>query len=147
MGMEQQAAEKLGEQVRMVATVSTKGTGKKIITAGVAGQIGGAIGMAAAGSAMNKRTPGGPSGYTGYMVLALGEQSFGMLKQKTGLLKPSCGDLLEKLPLADVRKFEIGSGTLTVPLTLGLADGSEFELEVPRAHKGKVEKLKAALGI
>ena len=47
----------------------------------------------------------------------------------------------------DKYKFELGGGALTAPLVVGLADGSEFELEVPRAHKGKVEKLRAALNL
>jgi hypothetical protein len=145
--MEQQATEKLGEQVRMVATVSTKGTGKKIMTAGVAQQLGGALGATAANSIAKKRSPGGPGGHSGYMVLALGETNLGMFKQKTGLLKPSCGDLLETIPLDQITKFELGGGALTAPLVVGLADGSEFELEVPRAHKGKVEKLRAALNL
>lgn len=143
--MEQQAAEKLGEQVSVVATVSTKGTGKKIMTAGVAQQLGGALGATAAGSIAGKSMPGGPGGHSGYMVLAVGERSLGMFKQKTGLLKPSCGDLLETIPLEQITRFELGGGALTAPLVIGLADGSEFALEVPRAHKGKVEKLKAAL--
>lgn len=144
--MEQQAAEKLGEPVRMVATVSTKGTGKKIMTAGVARQLGGALGAAAAETVAARRGTG-LANHSGYLVLALGEQNLGMLKQKTGLLKPSCGDLLESVPLGEIRKFELGGGALTAPLVIGLADGSEIELEVPRAHKGKVEKLKGALGL
>lgn len=43
MGMEQQASEKLGESVSMVATVSTKGTGKRtMLTAGIGGVVGAA---------------------------------------------------------------------------------------------------------
>lgn len=135
MGMEQQAAEKMGEAVSTVATVSTKGTGKKIMTAGVARQLGGAIGGAAAETFGSKRAG----------MMALGEKNLGLLKQKTGLLKPSCGDLLEAIPLDQVTKMELGGGALTAPLVVTLADGAQIELEVPRAHKGKVEKFKAAL--
>jgi hypothetical protein len=143
--MEQQAAEKMGEAVSIVATVSTKGTGKKIMTAGVARQLGGALGGAAAETMGSKRAGSGLEGHSGYVVLAIGEKSLGLLKQKTGLLKPSCGDLLETIPLDQVANMELGGGALTSPLTIGLADGTEIELEVPRAHKGKVEKVKAAL--
>ena len=145
MGMEQQAAEKLGEAVSIVATASTKGTGKKIMTMGAAGALGGALGAAAA-STMGSRSAGeGLASHKGYIVLAVGETHLGILKQKTGLLKPSCGELLERLPLDQLAKFELGGGALTSPLVLGLKDGTELELEVPRAQKGKVEKLKAAL--
>lgn len=146
MGMEQQAAEKLGEPVSIVATVSTKGTGKKIMTAGVARQLGGALGGAAAETFGSKRAGSGLESHSGYVVMALGQGSLGLLKQKTGLLKPSCGDLLEAIPLEQVASLELGGGTLTAPLVITLTDGTRMELEVPRAHKGKVEKFKTALG-
>ena len=143
MGMEDQASEKLGEKVSMVATASTKGTGKKtMLTAGVGGVLG-----AAAAAAVSNRGTSGLADYKGYLVLGLGEKNLGVFKQKTGLLKPSCGDLLETIPLDQVAKFELGGGALTAPLVLGLKDGSELEFEVPRAHKGKIEKLKAALKV
>ncbi len=141
MGMEQQAGEKLGEAVSVVATVSTKGTGKKtMLTAGIGGVVG-----AAAANAMAARGTSSLSDYKGYLVLRLGEKNLGVFKQKTGLLKPSCGDLLETIPLEQISTFEVAGGALTVPLTIGLTDGSELQFEVPRAHKGKVEKLKSAL--
>ena len=142
MGMQEQAAQKLGENVRAVATVSTKGTGKKtMLTAG----IGGAIGAAAA-SAMSGRGTSTLADYKGFMVLGLGEQNLGIFKQKSGLLRPSCGDLLQAIPLEQISSFELQGGALTVPLTIGMTDGSELVFEVPRAHKGKVGKLKSALG-
>lgn len=142
MGMQEQAALGLGEDVRAVATVSTRGTGKKtMLTAG----IGGAIGAAAA-NAMSGRGATTLADYKGFMVLGLGERNLGIFKQKSGLLKASCGDLLQAIPLEQVSSFELGGGALTVPLTIGLADGTQLEFEVPRAHKGKVGALKASLG-
>ena len=146
MGMEDQAAQKLGEPVLYVATVSSKGTGKGIMTAGIAGQLGGALGAATAGTIADGRAPRGPGGHKGYMVLALTDSKLGFLKQKSGLLKPSCGDLLDSVPRDEITAFELGGGSLTSPLKIALADGTEIELEVPRVHKGKVEKLKSALG-
>ncbi len=141
MGMEQQASEKLGESVSMVATVSTKGTGKRtMLTAGIGGVVG-----AAAAAAVANRGKDALGEYKGYVVLGLGEKNLGVFKQKTGLLKPSCGDLLASIPLEEVTSFEVGGGALTAPLTIGLTDGSELEFEVPRAHKGKAEKLGAAI--
>lgn len=141
MGMEDQAAKQLGENVRAVATVSTKGTGKKtMLTAG----IGGAIGAAAA-NAMSGRGATTLADYKGFMVLGVGERNLGVFKQKTGLLRASCGELLQAIPLEQISSFEVGGGALTVPLTIGLTDGTELQMEVPRAHKGKVGKLKAAL--
>lgn len=145
MGMEQQAAEKLGEPVRLVATVSSKGTAKSIMTAGVARQLGGAIGAATAGTLANRGSLDTIAGHKGYMVLALSDANLAVFKQKSGLLKPSCGDLLGSLPRDGITAFELGGGTLTSPLKLTLADGTELEFEVPRAHKGKVEKIQQAL--
>ncbi len=145
MGMEQQAAEKLGEPVMMVATVSSKGTAKSIMTAGVARQLGGAIGAAAAGTLAHRGSLATIAGNKGYMVLALTEANLAVFKQKTGLLKPSCGDLLGSLSRENISSFELGGGTLTSPLNVTLADGTELEFEVPRAHKGKVEKIQQAL--
>jgi hypothetical protein len=139
--MEQQASEKLGEPVSMVATVSTKGTGKKtMLTAGIGGVVG-----AAAAAAVSNRGKSALGEYKGYLVLGLGEKNLGVFKQKTGLLKPSCGDLLESIPLEQIASFKVAGGALTVPLTIGMADGTELEFEVPRAHKGKAEKLGAAI--
>ncbi len=145
MGMEQQAAEKLGEPVELVATVSSKGTAKSIMTAGVARQLGGAIGAAAAGTLANRGNIDTIAGNKGYMVLALTGSSLAVFKQKSGLLKPSCGDHLGSLPRESVRSFELGGGALTAPLKIALEDGTELEFEVPRAHRGKVEKIQQTL--
>ena len=146
MGMEEQAAEKLGEPVHLVATVSSKGTAKSIMTAGVARGLGGAIGAAAAGTLANRGSIDTISGNKGYMVLALSDANLAVFKQKSGLLKPSCGDLLGSLGRDGITSFELGGGTLTAPLKVVLSDGTELEFEVPRAHKGKVEKIQQALG-
>lgn len=145
MGMEQQASEKLGEPVHLVATISSKGTAKSIMTAGVARQLGGAIGAATAGTLANRGSVDTIAGHKGYMVLALTDGSLAVFKQKTGLLKPSCGELLGSLERSSIETFELGGGTLTSPLTIGLGDGSHLEFEVPRAHRGKVEKIQQAL--
>jgi hypothetical protein len=143
--MEGQAAEKLGEPVQLVATVSSKGTAKSIMTAGVARQLGGAIGAATAGTLTSRGSLDTITGHKGYMVLALTESKLAFFKQKSGLLKPSCGDLLGSLTREDITAFELGGGALTAPLSVKLSDGTELEFEVPRAHKGKVEKVKQAL--
>lgn len=147
MGMEEQAAEKLGEAVSQVAIVSPRGHGKKMMTAGVARQLGGALGAAGAETLANRRLPGGPGDHKGFMVIALGATKIGFFKQKTGLLKPSCGDLLETFPRDQVTAFDIGGGALTSPVTMTFQDGTEFEFEAPRAQKGKAERFKAALGL
>ncbi|MEO8540636.1 MAG: hypothetical protein ABI577_12930 [bacterium] len=146
MGMEQQAAAVLGEGVRLVATVSSKGTAKRIITAGVARQLGGAAGHAAAQTLGNRGSIDSIEGHKGYMVLALTGTSLGVFKQKAGLLKPSCGEILGTIPMTDVSSFSVGGGALTAALTVTLSDGTELEFEVPRVHKGKVEKIRDAIG-
>lgn len=59
--MKEQAAAALGEPVIETAVVSPKGQGRRMMTAGVARELGGVLGAGAAGAAMKARsdTPGG----------------------------------------------------------------------------------------
>ena len=129
----------------MVATISSKGTAKSIMTAGVARSLGGAVGAATAGTLANRGSVDTIAGHKGYMVLALTDANLAVFKQKSGLLKPSCGDVLGAFPREAVTAIDLGGGALTSPLKVTLDDGTELEFEVPRAHKGKVEKIQQAL--
>ena len=146
MSMESTAAEAMGEAVSMTTVVSPKGQGKTMMAAGMARQVSGLTGsLGVEQLARSKRTdtPGGYKG--GYMVLALGETKLGFFEMKRGLLSNKAGQLLEEVARAEVLTFELGGGTLTSALTVALEDGTSWELEVPRAHKGKTERMAAAL--
>ncbi len=142
MGMEEKAAELMGEVVSHAAVVSPKGQGKKIITAGAAMQAAGVVGGMIAEAKAGKRpasTPGGHGG--GYMIMALGEENVAFFEAKSGLIGRKPGKLLVSHPRADLVSMEMGGGTLTKELTVEFADGTNYPLEVPRANAGGVEKL------
>jgi hypothetical protein len=140
--MESQASEKLNEAVTMTAVVSSKGTGKKtMLTAGVGGVAGQLLGEKLG----NKNVPTSPGGIAGYMVMALSDASLAFFKMKRGLLKNSAGDLLVSVPRGSVSAFTFGGGALTSGLNIELNDGTVWALEVPRAGKGKAERIRRAL--
>lgn len=146
MGMESKVADILGTPVIQAAVVSPRGHGKKVITAGAAGQVAGVAGTLAAAQMTARgraQMPGGFSG--GYMVMALTDYRLAFFMMKRGLLKNGVGDHLETVALAEIASASIGGGLATVPLTITFTDGSSWELEVPRANKGAAEKVVGAL--
>lgn len=148
MGMESQATELLGEAVSRTAVVSPKGQGKKFMTAGVAGQLAGVAGAMMADAKAGKRPPTTPGDFSGgYMVIGLGETQIAFFEMKRGLMKNGVGKLLVAHPRESVTRFDIGGGTLTAVVTVELADGTNYLLEVPRAQKGGAEKLAKELGL
>ena len=145
MGMEARAAKMLGVDVTHAAVVSPKGQGKRLMTAGAARQAAGLAGMLAHDAVASKDRPDAPGGFTGgYIVMALTADSVAFFTMKRGIFRNSLGELLERVSRAEVAGFTFGSGMTTVPLTISLADGTAWELEVPRANKRSAEKLVAA---
>ena len=145
--MESDAAAKLGEAVELTTVVSPHGQGKTLMTAGVIRQVAGVAGALAVTHRSAKERPDTPGGFKGgYMVLALGATKVGFFSMKRGLLKNTAGELIEELPREAITGFELGGGTLTSPLKVTLDDGTVWDLEVPRAQKGKTEKIAHALG-
>jgi hypothetical protein len=143
MGMVEQTAKVLGEPVELTGIISPKGQGKRMMTVGV---LGGVAGQLAADKIGNKKAPSLPGGQrSGYMVVALSPTKLAFFKMKRNLIRSSAGDLLEARPRDTVTRFELGGGALTSQLAVEFEDGTNYELEVPRAHKGKAEKIAAAL--
>jgi hypothetical protein len=145
MGMEQDATRALNDDVSICAVVATRGTGGRVAAFGVAGQAIGALGSMAA-EALTSKTERPFGGHKGYMVMAAGKTKLGFFKKK-GLVFNGIGDLLGQCQRDQISSFVVaGKGLATSAIDITLSDGSSYELEVPRASKGKAEKVQKVLG-
>ncbi len=143
--MEKQASAALGEQVVAGALVSSAGTGKAMGLRSFGAQLGGAIGSGIAQAAGGPPKVTSPGGYQGVMYMAVGPTKVGFFGTKQGLIGRSLKDLLLTVSRGSITTFEMHGGALTCPLAVALDDGTVFALEVPRAEKGKTEKIGALL--
>jgi hypothetical protein len=154
MGLEQDAAKVLNEDVSLCAVVASRGTGGRVAASMLGGQAmnagGGAIAAAAAsiaGGAITAKNVSPFGDYKGYMILAAGKTKLGFFKMKRGLLSNSIGDFLSACPRDEISRFAVaGGGIATSAVDIEMKDGGAYELEVPRASKGKAEKLQRELG-
>jgi hypothetical protein len=143
--MDQKAMAALGEEVLVKAVVQTTGTGRSMMSAGMGGAVGGIVG-GIAGAAMDRGKHGDLLGHKGRMFMLLGPTKLGFFSFKQGLLKASVGDPIGVLRRDAVRSIELGGGMLTTAFTVHIDDGTDLVLEAPRAEKGKVEQVAAAIG-
>lgn len=144
--MDKKAAELMGEPVVAGSTIQTAGTGGATMTAGVGGALGGALGGAIASSVAGSRQKPGTLDHKGLMYMAAGPQSFALFSVKRGLLKNSIKEMLVKVPRSSVQAIDLGGGMLVSGLSVMLSDGTTYALEVPRAMKGKAQKVVKEMG-
>jgi hypothetical protein len=144
--MDQKAMAALGEEVLGQAVVQTTGTGRSMMTAGMGGAVGGLVG-AVASTAMDRGKHGDLLGHKGRMFVLLGPTKLGFFNFKNGLLRASVGDPIGVLRRDAITSIEIGGGVLTTAFTVHLDDGTALGLEAPRAEKGKIEKIAAAIPV
>jgi len=67
------------------------------------------------------------------MLAATGDDVV-LLNGRRGLVKPVATGLAGRAPRRELVRAELGAGKLTAPLRLSWADGSTWELDVPRAE-------------
>jgi hypothetical protein len=144
--VEKKAAGLLGEEVVAGSIISTSGTGRTTMKSGMAGGAGGLIGGVIGGLAVDKLAgKGGPAsplaGHEGLMYLAVTPTRLAFFTIKQGLLGSSPKELITTLPRESVQRIEVGTGKMTSPVTLAMTEGPDVVLEVPRLHRGKVEKI------
>jgi hypothetical protein len=144
--MDSKAMAALGEEVLVQAVVQTVGTGRSMMTAGIGAGVGGVVGSIAGEALGGRGKHGDLLGHKGRMFLLLGPTRLGFFTFKSGLLKASVGDPIGILRRDAVTSVELGSGMLTTAFTVHLDDGTALALEAPRAEKGKIEKVAAAIG-
>jgi hypothetical protein len=143
--MDKKAVERLGEEVIEQAVVQTTGTGRSMMSAGVAGGVGGLVGAVAGEVVDGGSNHGELLGHKGRMYLLVGPTRLGFFKLGPGLLKASVGEPLGILRREAVTSITFGGGMLTAAFTVNLDDGTALTLEAPRTEKGKVERIAAML--
>jgi hypothetical protein len=145
--MDKKAAEHLAEPIHAEALVATRGTGKRMASAGIAHSVAGVAGAMAAEAVATRRTSALPEDYRGYVYVALTGTRLAFFESKQGLLGRKAGNFLGELGRGEVASIEFtSSGLTTSNLDITTSSGDVYELEVPRAQKGKIDKLRAALG-
>ena len=76
------------------------------------------------------------------MILAAGKTKLGFFAMKRGLLSNTVGALLTERNRDEVSGFAVAEkGLATSAVDIAFKDGSACALEVPRASKGKAQKL------
>lgn len=149
--MEKKAAALLGDDVEAGSIVSTTGTVKSIMKGSISGSVGGIVGGAIGGAAVEALTDRGRpaldfEGHQGLMYLAIGRTKVALFTIKQGMLGSSPQKLLVSLPRESVASVELGSGSLSSPVTVTLTDGSRVAMEVTRLNRGKVERIAKLFG-
>lgn len=111
------------------------------------GAIGAAVGMAASREALaGRERPLTPGGHQKWMYMVIGPTQVGFFDLKQWVLWKSIGRLLLQLPRQDVTHCEFVPGKIGASrLTVHLADGATYALDVARVHRGKAEKVRALL--
>lgn len=118
--------------------VNRRGMAKKLVTSVAGREVAGAVGALAAGRMAGRsageviETP--DFGRDAY--LALSDSSVALVKVRTGLMKLKVTDENHAImPRSEVSRAELGNGTIACPLTITFANGSKWELDVPRGGK------------
>jgi hypothetical protein len=139
----------LGEREIAGTWVNPRGSAKKLVSTVAGGQLGGAVGSAAAGrvadrsSAVVSDTP--EFGRNAYV--AVGENDVALVRVKQGLVKLKVTDeVLARAARSEVTGAEVGSGTLACPLTITFINGAWWEFDVPRAGKSAAQQVATSLG-
>jgi hypothetical protein len=148
MGLD--ASQVLGSPQIAGARVNPKGFAKKTITSSAAkhaGLVGAAVTARAGYRAQQEQaaaasTSDTPSFKLAYIALTADELA--LVKLKTGLVGTKLGEVMLRVPRADVASVEMGGG-FSSALTVTLREGDTWLLEVPRVSKKDAEALVAAL--
>ena len=85
------------------------------------------------------------SGIASLGLLGLTADEVVLLAGRRGMLKPVATGLAARAPRAELAGVELGKGHLMVPLQLTWADGSHWELDVPRAEARNAQTVVAQL--
>ena len=122
-------------------------TAKGAAAGAFAGAVLGATGSAARAAADTVAAAHGrgrspmDAGAASLGMLALTAEEVVLVNGRRGMLRPVATGLAARAPRTQLREAELGSGTLTASLRLTWADGSRWELDVPRAESRKARSL------
>jgi hypothetical protein len=128
--------------------VNNKGTAKRLVASVAGREFAGAVGSVAAGSIAG-RSPDGVTDTPDFgrdAYLAISESDIALVKTKQGVMKLKITDEVHaRAARTEVAHAELGNGKLACPLTITFANGSRWELDVPRGGKSAAEKLVSLL--
>jgi hypothetical protein len=124
--------------------VTPPGAGKAIMTGAVAGAVAGSAARAAGDTLADHR--GGDAsplrpGASSLGLLALTADEVVLFDGRRGMVSPVATGLAGRASRGELVDAQLGSGKLSSPLRLTWADGSSWELEVPRSHVKKARAL------
>ena len=134
----------LPEPVIDSCLVIPKGATAGAFAGAVLGGAAGSAGRAAADTAATvhgRDTSPMEAGTAAVGMLALTADEVLLVNGRRGMLRPVATGLAARAPRTQLREAELGSGKLTTPLRLTWADGSCWELAVPRAESRKARLL------
>jgi hypothetical protein len=129
--------------------VNNKGTAKRLVASVAGRELAGAVGSVAAGSIAGDapHAVADTPDFGRDAFLAISEREIALVKTKQGVMKLKITDEVHaRAARAEVAHAELGSGKLACPLTITFANGSRWELDVPRGGKSAAEKLVSLLG-
>jgi len=124
--------------------VNNKGMAKRLVASVAGRELAGAVGSVAAAGVAGRSSDGVAEtpdfGRDAY--LAISESEVALVKTKQGVMKLKItDDVHARAARADVAHAELGNGKLACPLTITFANGSRWELDVPRGGKSAAAKL------
>jgi hypothetical protein len=148
MGLD--ASQVLGSPQVAGARVNPKGFAKKTITRSAgshAGLVGAAVTARAGYKAQQEQAEAAAESETPKFklaYLALTADELALVRLKAGLVSTKIGEVLMRVPRAQVASAEMGGG-FSAALTITMRDGGTWLLEVPKVSKKDAEKLVAQL--
>jgi len=133
----------LAEPIVGSCLVTPKGAAAGAMAGAMLG-AGGSMAKAAADTAASRHGAGKApidSGTASVAMLALTADDVVLLNGRRGMLKPVATGLAGRAPRRELAAVELGKGTLVAPLRLSWTDGTEWQLNVPRAEARKARAL------
>jgi hypothetical protein len=131
------------------AWVNRRGKAKRGMSTVAGAEIGGVVGSVV-GAGLGKGSPQ-PAAETpefgAFAYLAVSAEELALVKGKQGLVGlKMTDDVVARAPRGDLASVDLGQGKVAFPLTITFTSGSQWDLEVARAHRGAAEGLVAELG-
>ncbi len=143
---ESSAEHSMGEQVVASSPLIPSGLALRV---GVlaSGGVGGAAGIiSAAGQAEKMRKDTAPGDHEGDLYMTVGRKRVAIFEMKRGLFKKSLGKLLVQFDRSDLKEVRFKPSRMGASnLDLEMNDGTLYELQAARVHRGKAEKIYSEL--
>lgn len=134
----------ISEPIEGSCLVMPRSAAKGIFAGAIAGEALGSAARAASDTATasrDKQASPLQSGTASLGMLALTAGEVVLLDGRRGMIKPVATGLAGRAGREGIVAAELGSGKMTAPLRLAWADGSTWEVDVPRAEQKRARAL------